>query len=256
MLRPGTQLSQGESSPAPSDTFPRALTSPCWLWTGRKSGDYGQATYKGNHPTYKGRTLYTHQIAWLEAGGELSKFKVLDHICGNKLCCNAEHLEQVSRSENLTRERMRGSPVGRKPAHPEEYEKIVELWRAGKKPSEIVELLGGYGYRTVQRIITKEQHRQRFAPRNSLFAAVREFVSQKCAKCDNAWISHERFYREWVSWARERGIKPSDRSSFGRALRQAVRYAGYQVRNKRRRVNGKQLWGYDGIDLDYGRDPW
>jgi hypothetical protein len=68
----------------------------CFNWTGAVSNKYGSLYYDG-------RMQKTHRIAWLLKNWEIPKGKDLDHLCRNTLCCNTDHLEVVSRSENLRR---------------------------------------------------------------------------------------------------------------------------------------------------------
>lgn len=65
----------------------------CIIWTGTKNGDgYGRIGRK-----------FVHRMAFEEAGGVLIKGMEIDHLCGNRACYNAEHLEQVSHKVNTLR---------------------------------------------------------------------------------------------------------------------------------------------------------
>lgn len=67
--------------------------SGCWLWTGAiaKNG-YGRTS-----AGYAHRTAYELNVGPIPAGLDL------DHKCRTRSCCNPEHLEPVTRSENLRR---------------------------------------------------------------------------------------------------------------------------------------------------------
>ena len=70
----------------------------CWLWTGHLNhGGYGQfstgkARYFGAH-----RWSYEHFVGPVPAGLDL------DHLCRVRHCVNPDHLEPVTRRENLLR---------------------------------------------------------------------------------------------------------------------------------------------------------
>lgn len=70
----------------------------CWLWTGAvdKYG-YGKAWHNG-------KMYLAHRAVWEELVGPIQE--TLDHVkdkCSSKACCNPEHMEDVSQSENTLR---------------------------------------------------------------------------------------------------------------------------------------------------------
>lgn len=72
-------------------------TDTCWLWTGCLSGvGYGQIRIHTKcHLAHRySFELHKHQIP---AG------LVLDHLCRNRRCVNPDHLEPVTRHENIRR---------------------------------------------------------------------------------------------------------------------------------------------------------
>lgn len=74
----------------------------CWVWTARvaKNG-YGMWSVRRGG---KQVTLLAHRVAWYLAHGENPPAGTeLDHLCRNRRCVNPEHLEPVSRRENLIR---------------------------------------------------------------------------------------------------------------------------------------------------------
>lgn len=58
-----------------------------------------------------GRTGLAHRVAYEALVGRIPDGLTLDHLCENKRCVNPDHLEPVTRAENLRRhaERHRGS---------------------------------------------------------------------------------------------------------------------------------------------------
>lgn len=80
-------------------------TSTCWLWRGPiSSTGYGALTVRGRG------TVSTHRLSWEIHRGPVPEGLELDHLCRVRACCNPEHLEPVTRRENLLRGE---SPVAR-----------------------------------------------------------------------------------------------------------------------------------------------
>ena len=70
-----------------------AVMSECKEWNrGMFSNGYGRIWNKGAH-----RYAYETQVGAIPEGLEL------DHLCRNKTCVNVEHLEPVTKQENLRR---------------------------------------------------------------------------------------------------------------------------------------------------------
>ena len=71
----------------------------CWLWTAYcKPNGYAQFQLRGRN-LYGHRWAYEHWVGPLppKGGGDL------DHLCRVRHCVNPQHLELVTRSENLLR---------------------------------------------------------------------------------------------------------------------------------------------------------
>ena len=85
----------------------------CWLWTGSsgfhpkyRTHRYGQyVIWTPSADKGKRRKMTTaHRFAYECSNGvTLPKGEDVDHLCGNKLCVNPEHLEAVSHRENILR---------------------------------------------------------------------------------------------------------------------------------------------------------
>jgi hypothetical protein len=78
--------------------FERRLSlSDCIEWNGARSkAGYGQKRVNG-------RLEYIHRIAARERFGEIPAGMQVDHLCRNRACYNPDHLEIVTRQENVRR---------------------------------------------------------------------------------------------------------------------------------------------------------
>lgn len=74
--------------------------SGCWLWTGSLgSGGYGQIGAGG----HDGRPLGAHRVSYEMNVGPIPAGFTLDHKCRVRCCVNPNHLEPVTRGENVKR---------------------------------------------------------------------------------------------------------------------------------------------------------
>ena len=75
----------------------------CWLWPGaQQSRGYGSVGASGK--SGKGNPARsTHRVMFEHKHGPAGDDVVIDHLCRNKLCCNPDHLEAVTNSENARR---------------------------------------------------------------------------------------------------------------------------------------------------------
>jgi HNH endonuclease len=77
-----------------------AATDECWLWKGKPNGNgYGRFCFGGGGYVMAHRWAYELLIAEIPAG------LVLDHLCRNRMCVNAWHLDPVTIAENVRRGR-------------------------------------------------------------------------------------------------------------------------------------------------------
>lgn len=82
----------------------------CWEWVGRLSV-YGYGMFDSRTIHKSKRIWMAHRISYaLFRNLELMEDNVLDHLCRNRKCVNPEHLEIVSRRENV----IRGNTIARK----------------------------------------------------------------------------------------------------------------------------------------------
>lgn len=72
-------------------------TSECWTWvaycTPRGYGRYN----------LDGRICFAHRVAYEDQRGPIPDGLELDHLCRNTSCVNPDHLEPVTRRENILR---------------------------------------------------------------------------------------------------------------------------------------------------------
>lgn len=78
--------------------------SGCWLWTGAlmKNG-YGVFDFHKDRLGLPRKSRLAHRISYELHNGEIPKGLDLDHLCRTRCCVNPDHLEPVSRKENLRR---------------------------------------------------------------------------------------------------------------------------------------------------------
>ena len=68
-------------------------TETCWIWTGSRNRDgYGMF-----------RNQLAHRIVYITENGDYPPGTVTDHLCRVRHCVNPQHLEAVSRGENVRR---------------------------------------------------------------------------------------------------------------------------------------------------------
>ena len=78
---------------------PEPRTTACWLWSGARSDEGYGIMYQG----LSGKTLYAHRVAYEIKRGPIPQDKQIDHLCRTRHCVNPDHMELVSRRENILR---------------------------------------------------------------------------------------------------------------------------------------------------------
>lgn len=76
----------------------RGYKTPCWIWQG---GTNAEGTY--GRTRHNGRQRPAHRAFFEAAFGPLPEGYEPDHLCRTTLCVNPEHLEAVTRLENVRR---------------------------------------------------------------------------------------------------------------------------------------------------------
>ena len=85
-------------------------TSRCWLWTGALTS---MKPFKGYGIFWnKGKKRLAHRFSYERAIGPIPDGLDIDHLCRVRCCVNPEHLEPVTRLENI----LRGEGLNRPPA--------------------------------------------------------------------------------------------------------------------------------------------
>ena len=75
--------------------------SPCYIWTGPHSGNGRGGGY--GRMCLDGQTVAVHIVIYTHHNGYIPGKKQIDHLCGNRLCCNNDHLEMVTHLKNQRR---------------------------------------------------------------------------------------------------------------------------------------------------------
>lgn len=68
----------------------------CWVWDAATRNGYGVFGYRG-------KMWGAHRVTYTEFVGEIPEGYDVDHLCRNPLCVNPDHLEAVTRLENILR---------------------------------------------------------------------------------------------------------------------------------------------------------
>lgn len=102
----------------------------CWVWQGATSNGYGVVGL-GRRTDGTGKA---HRVLYELLVGPVPPGMELDHLCRNRRCVNPDHLEPVTRQENIDRSPlMPGSRATCPKGHPYEGENLYLYpngWRA------------------------------------------------------------------------------------------------------------------------------
>ena len=70
--------------------------SGCWLWMGAVSFGYARVEWGGKNKR-------AHRVIYELCGGEIPLGFEIDHKCGVRCCVNPDHLDAVTKQENIRR---------------------------------------------------------------------------------------------------------------------------------------------------------
>jgi hypothetical protein len=101
------EMAKGMKPSDPVERFFKRVSpepnSGCWLWTGNAiPAGYGQFRV-GSMADGSRRYVMAHRFSFEAAKGAIPKGMCLDHLCRMPLCVNPDHLEPVTRGENVRR---------------------------------------------------------------------------------------------------------------------------------------------------------
>lgn len=77
------------------------VTEGCWEWVGSVAPN-GYGRFRAGDDN-----RLAHRVSYEFFNGELPAWLTVDHLCANKRCVNPDHLEAVTLTENLRRQRER-----------------------------------------------------------------------------------------------------------------------------------------------------
>jgi HNH endonuclease len=87
----------------------RVTATGCWEWTRVKTPEGYGSIYVGSRVDGTRRIEKAHRVVYELAVGPIPDGLWLDHLCGNRACCNPAHLEPVTARQNSHRS---DSPAG------------------------------------------------------------------------------------------------------------------------------------------------
>ncbi len=78
--------------------FEKVVAGPnnCWIWTASTAKGYGKFWADG-------KCWGAHHWLYVQTKGAVPEGLDLDHLCRERRCVNTDHLEPVTRAENLRR---------------------------------------------------------------------------------------------------------------------------------------------------------
>jgi hypothetical protein len=77
--------------------------TPCWLWTKETLDGYAKGYIPTQLTDERKRKVRVHRAAYKHLVGPIPDGLQLDHLCRNPSCCNPDHLEPVTPSQNIVR---------------------------------------------------------------------------------------------------------------------------------------------------------
>lgn len=81
----------------PDKFWDKTRTTDCLVWTGAINSK-GYACFFAD-----GASVLAHRLAWEDVHGPIPDGLTIDHTCRVRTCVNVDHLEVVTRAENIRR---------------------------------------------------------------------------------------------------------------------------------------------------------
>jgi len=129
----------------------------CWLWKGEKLSN-GYGSFK-----HAGISVHAYRIAWMltHPDAPTGNGLCLRHRCGNRPCCNPNHLSRGTTKENAQDRTTHGTQTRGSTHHnsifTEEQVYAILCDHADGVPATILAERHGVGYDTIWQILTRKQ---------------------------------------------------------------------------------------------------
>lgn len=110
-----------------SSRIRRDESSDCHHWTGPLDKDGYGSFY------LRRRNRRAHRVAWYNMHGEIPEGMVINHICKNRACVNAQHLQIVTVAENTLKDSVTVAAINARKTHCPRGHPYDRVYRSGKR---------------------------------------------------------------------------------------------------------------------------
>ena len=146
----------------------------CWNWNKFKN-NYGQTVYNG-------KPCSVHRVSYILAYGEIPNGLLVRHKCDNKICCNPDHLELGTHSDNSLDTSIRNSDT--------KYNTNINLANKVRKLKTIAEKVDFYLSNVeitpenchISILLQKHTDYKQISYRNKLYSLHRLILANKVGK--------------------------------------------------------------------------
>lgn len=104
----------------------KSSESDCHVWTGPLDKDGYGSFY------LRRKNRRAHRAAWYDMHGPIPEGLVVNHICKNRACVNAQHLQVVTAGENTLRDSTTISAINARKVHCPQGHPYDRRYRNGK----------------------------------------------------------------------------------------------------------------------------